>query len=52
MIIIIVNEALLLTTDVTTLFRDERRTTPLITLGMFLRVVISIAGVRKTQETL
>ena len=35
-----VNGALLLTTGVTTLFRDERRTTPLITLALFLRVVI------------
>ena len=51
-IIIIVNGALLLTTGVTTLFRDERRTTPLITLALFLRVVILIAGVRKTRETL
>ena len=50
--IYIVNEALLLTTGVTTLFRDERRTTPLITLALFMRVVILIAGVRKTRETL
>ena len=43
--------ALLLTTGVTTLFRDERRTTPLIMLALFMRVVILIAGVRKTRET-
>ena len=47
-----VNEALLLTTGVTTLFRDERRTTPLITLALFLRVVILIAGVRKHEKHL
>ena len=46
-----VNGALLLTTGVTTLFRDERKTTPLITLALFVRVVILIAGVRKTRET-
>ena len=47
----IVNGALLLTTSVTTLFRDERRTTPLITLALFVHVVILIAGVKKTRET-
>ena len=50
--ILTVNDALLLTTGVTTLFRDERRTTPLITLALFLRVVILIAGVRKHEKHL
>ena len=45
-----VNGALLLTTGVTTLFRNERRTTPLITLALFVRVVILIAGVRKHEK--
>ena len=44
-------EVLLLTTGVTTLFRDERRTTPLITLAWVMPVVILLAGVRKTRET-
>ena len=39
-----------LTTSVTTLFRDERRTTPLITLALFVRVVILLAGVRKHEK--
>ena len=42
---------ILILNQITTLFRDERRTTPLITLALFLRVVILIAGVRKTRET-
>ena len=43
-------EVLLLTTGVTTLFRDERRTTPLITLAWVMRVVILLAGVRKQEK--
>ena len=43
-------EVLLLTTGVTTLFRDERRTTPLITLAWVMRVVILLAGVRKHEK--
>ena len=50
-----VNEALLATTGVTTLFRDRRR--PILgasnhlVFSFVLRGIVLIAGVRKTQET-